>query len=158
MPPITVPLRAPELDGGPWLQGPEISLGFARGGVVLVDFWEATCIHCLRPLPYIERWHRRYRDRGLVVLGVHTPEFEVSAEPEVVQAAIAEHGLTYPLLLDSERRTWERFANHYWPAKYLIDHRGYLRYEHFGEGAYGETERWIQRLLQQAGTRVLSRH
>lgn len=151
MPPITVPLRAPELDGGPWLQGPEISLGFARGGVVLVDFWEATCIHCLRTLPYLERWHRRYRDRGLVVLGVHTPEFEVSAEREVVRAVIEEQGLSYPVLLDPERRTWERFANHYWPAKYLVDHRGYLRYEHFGEGAYGETERWIQRLLQEAG-------
>jgi len=151
MPPITVPLRAPELAEGTWLQGPETTLAFARGGVVLVDFWEATCIHCLRTLAYLERWHRRYRERGLVTIGVHTPEFELSADPAIVRRAIEEHGLSYPVLLDAERATWERFANHYWPAKYLVDHRGYLRYEHFGEGAYGEIERWIQRLLEEAG-------
>jgi len=151
MPEITVPLRAPELGMGDWLQGPEISIGFAHGSVVLVDFWEATCLHCLRTLPYVERWHRRYKDRGLVVIGVHTPEFEMSADPRVVRAVMEEHELSYAVFLDAERRTWERFANHYWPAKYLVDHRGYLRFEHFGEHAYGETERWIQRLLEEAG-------
>lgn len=151
MPEITVPLRTPELGEGTWLQGPKISIGFAHGSVVLVDFWEATCIHCLRTLPYVEQWHRRYRDRGLVVIGVHTPEFEISADPEVVRAVMEEHELSYGVLLDPERQTWERFANHYWPAKYLVDHRGYLRWEHFGEGAYGQTERWIQRLLREAG-------
>jgi thiol-disulfide isomerase/thioredoxin len=155
MPPITVPLRAPELAPGRWVQGPPVSLVFARGAVVLVDFWESTCINCLRTLPYLNEWHRRYADRGLVVVGIHTPEFELTAEPDLVARAVAAEGILYPVLLDAERANWQRFANHYWPAKYLVDARGYLRYEHFGEGAYGETEEWIQRLLREAGDGAL---
>ena len=151
LPPITVPLHAPELAPGRWIQGPEVSIHFARGTVVLVDFWESTCVNCLRTLPYLKAWHERYAGRGLVVVGVHTPEFEFTADPELVAAAVRAEGLPYPVLLDEDRATWLRFANHYWPAKYLVDARGYLRYEHFGEGAYGETERWIQRLLREAG-------
>jgi thiol-disulfide isomerase/thioredoxin len=151
LPAITVPLHAPELAPGRWIQGPEIAIAFARGAVVLVDFWESTCVNCLRTLPYLKAWHERYAGRGLIVVGVHTPEFEFSADPDLVAAAVRGEGLPYPVLLDEERETWQRFANHYWPAKYLIDARGYLRYEHFGEGAYGETERWIQRLLREAG-------
>jgi thiol-disulfide isomerase/thioredoxin len=134
-----------------WVQGPPVSLAFARGAVALVDFWESTCVNCLRTLPYLKAWHARYAARGLVMVGVHTPEFELSASPEVVGAAVAAEGIPYPVLLDSSRETWQLFANHYWPAKYLIDARGYLRYEHFGEGAYGETEGFIQRLLREAG-------
>lgn len=151
MPPITVPLRAPELAPGLWIQGPEISIRASRGAVVLVDFWEFTCVNCLRTLPYLKAWHERYADRGLVIVGVHTPEFEVSADPELVAAAVRGEGIRYPVLLDAGRANWDRFANHYWPAKYLIDARGYLRYERFGEGAYGETEEWIQKLLREAG-------
>jgi thiol-disulfide isomerase/thioredoxin len=151
MPPITVPLHAPELAPGRWVQGPPLSIGFARGAVVLVDFWESTCVNCLRTLPYRKAWHERYASRGLSIVGVHTPEFEISADPESVAAAVRDEGLPYPILLDADRATWSRFANRYWPAEYLIDARGYLRYEHFGEGAYGETEHWIQRLLQEAG-------
>ncbi|HEY8020166.1 MAG TPA: redoxin domain-containing protein [Thermoanaerobaculia bacterium] len=151
MPSIDVPLRAPELAPGVWVQGPPITMAFARGAVVLVDFWESTCVNCLRTLPYLKAWHARYAARGLVVVGVHTPEFEVSASPEVVAAAVAAEGIPYPVLLDAERATWQLFANHYWPAKYLVDARGYLRYEHFGEGAYGDIEGWIQRLLREAG-------
>jgi thiol-disulfide isomerase/thioredoxin len=151
LPPITVPLHAPELASGRWIQGPEVSIGFARGTVVLVDFWESTCVNCLRTLPYLKAWHERYAGRGLVIVGVHTPEFEFTADPGLVAAAVRDEGLPYPVLLDEDRSTWLRFANHYWPAKYLIDARGYLRYEHFGEGAYGETESWIQRLLREAG-------
>ncbi len=151
MPPITVPLHAPELAPGRWLQGPPVSMAFARGAVVLVDFWEATCIHCLRTLPYVIGWHRRYGPRGLVVVGVHTPEFELSADPGVVAAAVAAEGIPYPVLLDDGQATWRRFANKYWPAKYLVDPRGYLRFEHFGEGAYRETELAIQELLKEAG-------
>jgi len=136
---------------GRWIQGPEISIAFARGTVVLVDFWESTCVNCLRTLPYLKAWHERYAGRGLVIVGVHTPEFEFTADAAVVAAAVRDEGLPYPVLLDEDRATWLRFANHYWPAKYLIDARGYLRYEHFGEGAYGETEEWIQRLLREAG-------
>lgn len=151
MPPITIPLHAPELAPGRWIRGPEVSIAFARGTVVLVDFWESTCVNCLRTLPYLKAWHERYAGRGLIIVGVHTPEFEFSADPELVAAAVQDEGLPYPVLLDEDRATWQRFANHYWPAKYLIDARGYLRYEHFGEGSYGETERWIQRLLREAG-------
>lgn len=151
MPPITVPLHAPELRPGHWVQGPEVSIGFARGAVVLVDFWESTCVNCLRTLPYLKAWHERYSGRGLVIVGVHTPEFEFSADPAVVEAAVRAEGIPYPVLLDNNRATWQIFANHYWPAKYLIDRKGYLRYEHFGEGAYGQTEEWIQRLLREAG-------
>ena len=151
MPPITVPLHAPDLAPGPWIQGPEVSLRFARGAVVLVDFWEATCVNCLRTLPYLKAWYERYADRGLVIVGVHTPEFEFTAGPAVVAEAVRAEGIPYPVLLDADRATWQRFANHYWPAKYLIDPRGYLRYEHFGEGSYGQTEEWIQRLLREAG-------
>jgi thiol-disulfide isomerase/thioredoxin len=151
VPSIDVPLRAPELAPGVWVQGPPFSMAFARGAVVLIDFWESTCVNCLRTLPYMKAWHERYAARGLAMVGVHTPEFEVSASPEVVAAAVVAEGLPYPVLLDPERETWQLFANHYWPAKYLVDARGYLRYEHFGEGAYGETEGWIQRLLREAG-------
>jgi thiol-disulfide isomerase/thioredoxin len=151
LPPITVPLHAPELAPGKWIQGPEVSIAFSRGTVVLVDFWESTCVNCLRTLPYLKAWHERYAGRGLIIVGVHTPELELSADAELVAAAVRDEAIPYPVLLDQDRATWLRFANHYWPAKYLIDARGYLRYEHFGEGAYGETEQWIQLLLQEAG-------
>jgi thiol-disulfide isomerase/thioredoxin len=151
VPPITVPLHAPELAAGRWIQGPEVSIGFSRGAVVLVEFWESTCVNCLRTLPYVRAWHERYAGRGLVVVGVHTPEFEISGDPAVVAAAVRAEGIAYPVLLDEGGATWQRFANHYWPSRYLIDARGYLRYEHFGEGAYGENEEWIQRLLREAG-------
>lgn len=151
MPPITVPLHAPELRPGRWVQGPEVSMGFARGAVVLVDFWESTCINCLRTLPYLKAWHERYAHRGLVIVGVHTPEFDFTGDPAVVEAAVRAEGIPYPVLLDADRATWQIFANHYWPAKYLVDQKGYLRYEHFGEGAYGQSEEWIQRLLREAG-------
>lgn len=151
VPPITVPLHAPELAPGTWIQGPEVSIKFARGTVVLVDFWESTCVNCVRTLPYLKAWHERYAGRGLLIVGVHTPEFDFTADPAVVAAAVRGEGLPYSVLLDADRATWQRFANHYWPAKYLVDARGYLRYERFGEGAYGETEEWIQRLLREAG-------
>jgi len=151
MPPITVPLHAPELAPGRWLQGPEVSIVFSRGAVVLVEFWESTCVNCLRTLPYLKAWHERYAGRGLVVVGVHTPEFDFTADPEVVAGVVAAEGIPYPVLLDPGKATWQLFANHYWPSRYLIDARGYMRYEHFGEGAYGDTEEWIQRLLREAG-------
>ena len=151
MPPITVPLRAPELAPGTWVQGPEVSIAFCRGAVVLVELWESTCVNCVRTLPYMKAWHERYAGRGLTIVGVHTPEFELTADAETVAAAVEAEGIPYPVLLDRDGKSWERFANHYWPSRYLIDARGYLRYEHFGEGAYGQTEEWIQRLLQEAG-------
>jgi thiol-disulfide isomerase/thioredoxin len=128
-----------------------VSIGFSRGAVILIEFWESTCVNCLRTLPYLKAWHERYAGRGLLVVGVHTPEFDFTADPEVVAGIVAAEGIAYPVLLDRDKATWQRFANHYWPSRYLIDARGYLRYEHFGEGAYGDTEDWIQRLLREAG-------
>jgi thiol-disulfide isomerase/thioredoxin len=151
VPAITIPLRAPELAPGDWIQGPEVSIRAARCRVVLVDFWESTCVNCLRTLPYLKAWHERYASRGLAIVGVHTPEFDLSSAPELVAAAVRDYEIPYSVLLDADRATWTRFANHYWPAEHLIDGRGYLRYEHAGEGAYGETESWIQRLLREAG-------
>jgi thiol-disulfide isomerase/thioredoxin len=151
MPPITVPLHAPEFASGLWIQGPEVSIGFSRGAVILVEFWESTCVNCLRTLPYLKAWHERYAGRGLLLVGVHTPEFDFTADPEVVARTVAAEGIRYPVLLDRGKATWQLFANHYWPSRYLVDARGYLRYEHFGEGAYGDTEGWIQRLLAEAG-------
>jgi len=151
VPPITVPLHAPELAPGLWIQGPAVSIAFSRGAVILVEFWESTCVNCVRTLPYLKAWHERYAGRGLLVVGVHTPEFDFTADPGVVAAAVAAEGIPYPVLLDRDKATWQLFANHYWPSRYLIDARGYMRYEHFGEGAYGDTEDWIQRLLREAG-------
>jgi thiol-disulfide isomerase/thioredoxin len=156
LPEITAPLHAPELAAGEWVQGPPVrlaSLGEAGSPhrLALVEFWEATCVNCLRTLPYVAEWHRRYAPHGLLVVGVHTPEFDLTRRPDVVAAAVAREGVRYPVLLDAAGETWSRFANKAWPARFLVDRRGYLRYEHLGEGAYGETEAMIQRLLREAG-------
>ncbi len=151
MPEITHPLRAPDFAPGEWIEGPELAIPAARGRVVLVDFWESTCINCLRTLPYLIAWHERYAARGLAIVGVHTPEFEFTAVAGHVARAVAAERIPYAVLSDPARATWERFANKVWPAKYLIDARGYLRFETFGEGSYRETETWIRRLLGEAG-------
>ncbi len=111
MPEITAPLHAPELGPGTWIQGPELSLRFARGAVVLVDFWEATCVNCLRTLPYLRAWHERYSDKGLAIVGVHAPEYEFGRSPELVAAAVRAEGIPYRVLLDADYETWQRFAN-----------------------------------------------
>jgi cytochrome c biogenesis protein CcdA/thiol-disulfide isomerase/thioredoxin len=122
-----------------------------RGRVVLVDFWTYTCINCLRTLPYLRAWDGRYRDRGLTIVGVHTPEFVFEREAENVREAIAANRIRYPVAQDNEFATWNAWGNRYWPAKYLIDARGRVRYAHFGEGAYVETEAAIRALLAEAG-------
>ena len=147
---------APEFAAGNWLNtrgGEPLSLADldAKGRVVLVDFWTYTCINCIRTLPYIRAWDAEYRDRGLTVVGVHTPEFAFEKETGNVEGAIEDYGLDYPVVQDNERATWDAFANQYWPAKYLIDADGHVRYTHFGEGAYTETEAAIRSLLAEAG-------
>lgn len=141
-------VRAPAL-GDHWLTGGPLTLRGLRGRVVLVDFWEYTCVNCIRTLPYVQEWHRRYEPHGLTVIGVHAPEFSFSRTGEAVRHAIDEFGLTYPVLLDNDFQTWQAFANRAWPAKYLVDAAGYVRYSHTGEGCYGETEKAIQTLLRE---------
>ena len=134
-----------------------LTLGELRrdGRVVLVDFWTYTCINCIRTLPHLRGWDERYRDRGLTVVGVHTPEFPFEKDAANVERAVAEYGISYPVAQDNDRGTWDAFANRFWPAKYLIDAQGRIRYTHFGEGAYGTTERAIRSLLAEAGERRL---
>ena len=141
-------VRAPEI-GRVWLNSSPLSFRQLRGRVVLVDFWDYTCINCIRTLPYVQAWYERYRDRGLTVIGVHTPEFTFAQYESNVERGVREFGLTYPIVIDSNREIWKAFANRYWPTKYLLDKDGYLRFGHFGEGGYGECEQVIQELLRE---------
>jgi len=118
-----------------------------RGKVVLIDFWTYSCINCLRALPHVEAWYARYRSRGLVVVGVHTPEFAFEHSLSNVRSATKRYGVHYPVPLDNGYATWNAYANQYWPAEYLIDKRGHVRHAHFGEGEYGHTEQLIRTLL-----------
>ncbi len=142
-------IRAPEFGSGRWLNSNPLSIRELRGRAVLVDFWDFTCINCLRTLPYLVEWYKRYHDKGLEIVGVHAPEFSFAKDPELVAQAIRENGLTYPILLDNDFITWRAYANRYWPSKYLIDQDGYIRYRSFGEGRYAQTEEAIQVLLRE---------
>jgi cytochrome c biogenesis protein CcdA/thiol-disulfide isomerase/thioredoxin len=144
--------RAPELNSaGPWHNSEPLKLADLRGQVVLVDFWTYSCINCIRTLPYIQGYAEKFKDAPFIIIGVHTPEFVFEKNERNVAAAIERHGLTYPVVQDNDFGTWEAFANHYWPAKYLIDADGYIRYTHFGEGAYDETDLAIRSLLKEIG-------
>jgi thiol-disulfide isomerase/thioredoxin len=124
-----------------------ITLADLRGKVVLVDFWTYSCINCIRTIPYLNAWYEKYADKGLVIVGVHTPEFEFEKDYNNVQAAVEKFNIKYPVAQDNEKGTWDAYDNRYWPRKYLIDADGYIRYDHIGEGAYAETEKVIQSLL-----------
>lgn len=144
--------KAPALDGAvAWLNSAPLTGSALHGKVVLVDFWTYTCINCLRALPHVKAWAEHYRDRGLVVVGVHTPEFDFEKELPNVRRALGELGITYPVAVDSNYRIWRAFDNHYWPAHYFIDARGHIRHHHFGEGEYGASEKIIRDLLGEAG-------
>lgn len=125
-----------------------------RGKVVLIDFWTYTCINCIRTLPYLRDWHEKYKDKGLVIIGVHTPEFEFEKEADNVKKAVEDFELKYPIVQDNNYATWRAYNNRYWPAKYLIDKNGLIRYTHFGEGDYDKTEKAIQELLEETGENV----
>lgn len=144
--------KAPELRGilG-WINSEPLTLEKLKGKVVLVDFWTYSCINCIRTLPYVEGWYKKYKNNGLVVLGVHAPEFDFEKDIKNVESAVKKYGVTYPVALDSDHKTWNAFDNRYWPAHYLIDTEGNIRYQHFGEGKYAETESAIQKLLLDAG-------
>jgi hypothetical protein len=115
--------------------------------VVLVDFWTYSCINCIRTLPYLVDWNQKYSDKGLVIVGIHSPEFEFEKNIDNVKQAVARFGIKYPVLLDNDHVTWNAYQNNYWPRKYLVDSEGYIRYDHIGEGGYAETENAIRNLL-----------
>jgi cytochrome c biogenesis protein CcdA/thiol-disulfide isomerase/thioredoxin len=142
---------APELiPSGKWFNSEPLTLASLRGKVVLLDFWTYSCINCQRTLPYLRNWWEKYKDKGLVIIGIHSPEFEFEKDPTNVQSAIDDFTLHYPIFQDNNFSTWRAYSNQYWPAKYLVDKDGYIRYYHFGEGSYAETEKIIQTLLEQA--------
>jgi thiol-disulfide isomerase/thioredoxin len=141
-------LHVPELGGATgWLNSEPLGPAELRGHVVLVNFWTLTCINWLRQEPHVRAWSQAYRNDGLVVIGVHTPEFSFEHELDRVRQATKERGIDYPVALDNDYEIWSAFDNHYWPALYFVDGDGIIRDQHFGEGRYGESERVIQRLL-----------
>jgi len=145
----------PEIKGiAAWINSKPLTLAKLKGKVVLVDFWTYTCVNCIRTLPYIKAWHEKYAKLGLVIIGVHTPEFDFEKDLKNVKAAAKKFGLKYPIALDNDQETWNAFSNHYWPAKYLFDKNGNLVYQHFGEGRYAETEDVIRSMLNEAGKNV----
>ena len=144
--------QAPDFIGiNRWLNSGSLTLADLKGKVVLVDFWTYTCINCIRTLPFVTGWYEKYKDDGLVVVGVHTPEFEFEKKVENVEGAIRMYKINYPVALDNDYMTWNNYDNLYWPAKYLIDKNGHLRLTHFGEGDYEQIERAIQSLLAETG-------
>jgi thiol-disulfide isomerase/thioredoxin len=139
------------LSGGTgWINSPALTAKQLKGKVVLVDFWDYSCINCIRAIPYVRAWAEKYKDSGFVVIGVHTPEFDVEKQVPNVQKAVTKFGITYPVVLDNNQSVWDAFHNQAWPAHYFIDAKGKVRYEHFGEGEYDQSERWIQELLKEA--------
>jgi cytochrome c biogenesis protein CcdA/thiol-disulfide isomerase/thioredoxin len=143
--------KAPPLSGATrWFNSQELNSEKLRGKVVLVDFWTYSCINCLRTLPYLKAWDEKYRDKGLVIIGVHAPEFAFEKDLRNVETAVRDLGIKYPVAVDNQYAIWNAFQNEYWPAHYLIDAAGKIRHQHFGEGAYQETEQMIQTLLKEA--------
>jgi thiol-disulfide isomerase/thioredoxin len=140
--------KAPEFKGiTSYINTNQTKLSDLKGKVVLVDFWTYSCINCIRTLPYLVDWNQKYSDKGLVIVGVHSPEFEFEKNIDNVKQAVARFGIKYPVLLDNDHQTWNAFQNSYWPRKYLVDSDGYIRYDHIGEGGYSETENAIKSLL-----------
>jgi cytochrome c biogenesis protein CcdA/thiol-disulfide isomerase/thioredoxin len=154
--PSSESMPLPDLSGATaWINSPAITPASLRGKVVLVDFWTYSCINCLRTLPYIKAWYDKYKDSGLVVIGVHTPEFPFEKDESNVRKAIRDLGISYPVAMDNNYAIWRNFNNEYWPADYFVDATGHIRFHHFGEGGYEESEQWIRSLLEEANHRPL---
>ena len=150
--------QAPDFAGNDrWFNSSPLTLEGLRGRVVLIDFWTYTCINCIRTLPHLVAWDKAYRDAGLTIVGVHAPEFAFEKKASNVARAIEQNGIRYPVAQDNEMATWDAWGNQYWPAKYLIDQRGHVRYVHFGEGDYEETEQAIRSLLAEPGAMCAAR-
>jgi cytochrome c biogenesis protein CcdA/thiol-disulfide isomerase/thioredoxin len=149
--------QLPAFDGAvQWLNSAPLDAQALKGKVVLVDFWTYSCINCLRTLPYVKAWAEKYRDQGLVVIGVHAPEFAFERDVGNVTKAMKELGINYPVAIDNDYKIWRAFNNEYWPAHYFADAQGRIRYHHFGEGDYAESERVIQQLLREAGAKTVA--
>ena len=140
-----------------WLNSPPLTASELRGKVVLIDFWTYTCINWLRQLPYVRAWDKKYRDQGLVVIGVHSPEFSFEKNLTNVRRAVESMRIDYPVAVDSDHAIWRAFRNRYWPALYFIDAEGRVRHRQFGEGAYEQSEMVIKELLAEAGTGGIDR-
>lgn len=141
---------APELAGiSSWINSEPLKLSELKGKVVLVDFWTYSCINCIRTLPYLKMWDEKYSDTGLVIIGVHSPEFDFEKDVNNVQKAVEKYGIKYAVALDNDHETWRAFKNNYWPHKYLIDVEGRIRYDHIGEGGYDKAEQVIRELLKE---------
>jgi thiol-disulfide isomerase/thioredoxin len=139
---------APDFTGiSNWFNSAPLNMAKLRGKVVLVDFWTYGCVNCVNTLPYVTELYAKYKDRGLVVVGVHTPEFAFEKSASNVQAALKRHGISYPVAQDNESQTWNAYGNHYWPAQYIIDQSGKIVFQHAGEGQYEQMDRTIARLL-----------
>ena len=145
--------RVPEIYGDYWFNSDPIPLGALRGYVILLDFWDYCSQSSLRPLPYLQEWYRRYTELGLVLIGVHTPEFPFARDPMNVRHAIEKYGVRYPVVMDNDYIIWSAFRNNVWPTKYLIDKNGYLRFVHAGEGSYQNFEHALQSLIVETGLR-----
>jgi len=140
--------KAPEFEGiTVYINSNGTKLSDLKGKVVLVDFWTYSCINCIRTLPYLVDWNQKYSDKGLVIVGIHSPEFEFEKNIDNVKQAVTRFGIKYPVLLDNNHDTWNAYQNSYWPRKYLVDSEGYIRYDHIGEGGYLETQNTIRQLL-----------
>ena len=148
------PLAPEIIPGGQWFNSEPLQLNKLRGKVVLVDFWTYSCINCIRTLPYLRDWSEKYANEGLVIIGVHSPEFEFEKSADNLQKAIDDFDLDYPVVQDNDFASWRAYKNRFWPAKYLIDKDGRIRYTHFGEGDYNETEEKIQILLKETGSNI----
>jgi thiol-disulfide isomerase/thioredoxin len=133
--------------GGQWFNSDPLTLASLRGKVVLVQFWTFGCYNCRNTLSHVQQWWADYKDKGLVIVGVHTPEFSSESVPENVQQATAELGVTWPVVLDNDKQIWRAYRNHYWPHFYLVDKQGRIVYDHIGEGAYDATARSIEAAL-----------
>ncbi|MCK1385975.1 thioredoxin family protein [Bradyrhizobium sp. 21] len=150
--PITVAAAtqgtAPDFTGiNTWFNSKPLNIADLRGKVVLVDFWTYGCVNCVNTLPHVTELYAKYKDKGLVVVGVHTPEFPFERSAANVQAALKRHGITYPVAQDNDSRTWNAYRNQYWPAQYIIDQNGKIVFQHEGEGRYDEIDRTVGRLL-----------
>ena len=151
------PNTFPDVSGATaWINSPQLTPASLKGKVVVVDFWTYSCINCLRTLPYVKAWYAKYKDSGLVVIGVHTPEFPFEKDEANVRKAIKDLGITYPVAMDNDYKIWRAFNNQYWPAHYFIDATGKIREHHFGEGNYDESEKWIRELLEEANHKPLA--